>query len=219
MAIVTGKLEAASIDDVVLGSIDIQLCGYGSQVPRVNGESLVGRLTSSMPTDSTGVFQFDCFGNDQISPVGTYYTITVRNENGDIAQVNAYRFLGGNTYDLTLIDPYDPNQPPPPLPPLITNQLLIVPWSNPINFPGDVYTAFKVILAGDITSSTISDTVQGNLYTFLIQQDATGNHAFTWPPNVLNPSPINPNPTGFTVQTFVMGQLELISIGPATWWD
>jgi hypothetical protein len=217
---VTGKLTASADSEPVQGSVDVMLCGYGSQVPRVNGESLVARITTiDLSAASDGTFTFVCAGNDSIVPAGTYYAITIRDENGDIAQVNAYRFIGSGSYDLGLTDPYDPNQPPPPLPPLITNLLLVVPWSETMDFPGDIYTSYRVNLTGDVTSSTASDTVQGNLYTYIIQQDSVGNHAFTWPEDFLNPSPINPAPNGFTVQTFVMGVTHLIPVGAAIWFD
>jgi hypothetical protein len=215
---VTGKLAASADSVPVQGSVDVMLCGYGSQVPRVNGDSLVARIsTTALPAASDGTFTFDCAGNDSIVPIGTYYAITIRDENGDIAQVNAYRFIGSGSYDLGITDPYDPNQPPPPLPPLITNLLLVVPWSAEMEFPGDIYTTFRATLSGDVTSSTAPDTVQGNLYTFIIIQDATGGHAFSWPPNCYNASPVNPKPNGITVQTFVMGLSNLIPIGAATW--
>lgn len=221
MPIVTGRLSAAANDDEVIGSLDVMLCGYGSQVPRVNGESLVAEITTeSIPVAADGTFDFVVAGNDVIIPQGTYYAVSVRDANGDIAQVNAYRFLTSTlTYDLTLTDPYDPNQPPPPLPPLITNLLLVVPWSATMEFPGDTYRAYRTTLTGDVTSSTAPDTIQGNLYTFIIQQDTVGGHVFTWPPDCLNASPINPNPNGLTTQTFVMGLANLVAISAATWFD
>lgn len=216
---ITGTLSAAANDAQVEGSVDVMLCGYGSQVPRVNGESLVGRLTTTnILADEDGAFEIQVAGNDQISPAGTYYTITIRDENGDIAQVNAYRFISTNpTYDLNLIDPYDPNQPPPPLPPLITNLLLVVPWSATPEFPGDTYTAFRITLTGDVTSSTAPGTVSGNLYTYIIVQDGVGNRQFAWPANCHGASPINPTPNSVTVQTFVMSVSDLRAIGPGMW--
>jgi hypothetical protein len=196
------------------------LCGYGSQNPRINGVGVfTGLRTVDLVIDPlTGAFTVELYGNDLIVPGGTYYVFTFANENGDIIQVNAYRFIDGQTYDLNLIDPYDPNQAPPPLPPLITNQLLVVPWSADMEFPGDVYTAFRTTLTGDVTSSTAPDTVQGNLYTFIIQQDAVGGHAFTWPTNLVNATPINPNPNSRTVQTFVMATSNLYPISSGTWY-
>jgi hypothetical protein len=222
MPVITGN--AYTVADGPLTALDqitVQLCGYGSQVPRINGVGLfTGLETSNLPIDGiTGEFTVSLFANDLIVPAGTYYTFTFANENGDVVQVNAYRFIGDTSVDLNLINPYDPNQPPPPLPPLITNLLLVVPWSPTPEFPGDQLATFRIVLTGDVTSSTAPDTVQGNLYTFIIIQDAVGGHVFTWPPNFLNASPVNPDPNGLTVQTFVMGLSNLVSIGAATWWS
>lgn len=221
MPTVTAKLDAILNEQTDIGGhISVQLCGYGSQVPRVNGVAMLSQVEAlNFSPNPSGIITITLFGNDEISPAGTYYTFTFMNDNGDVVQVNAYRFLSSTpTYDLTLIDPYDPNQPPPPLPPLITNQLLIVPWSEDMEFPGDVYTAFRTTLTGDVTSSSAPGTVQGNLYTFIINQDATGGHAFTWPPNVVNATPINPNPNSRTVQTFVMATANLYPISAGTWY-
>ena len=200
------------------GSVSIQLCGYGSQVPRVNGIAVLSAISAlNVKPNASGILTVTLYGNDQIVPTATYYTFTFMNDNGDVVQVNAYRFTGGGSFDLSLIDPYDPNQPPPPLPPLITNLLLVVPWSATPAFPGDVYTTFRTTLTGDVTSSTAPDTVPGNLYTFIIFQDAVGGHEFTWPPNFDNASPVNPAPGSLTVQTFVMGLTLLVAVSPAIW--
>jgi hypothetical protein len=201
--------------------VQLALHGYGSQIPRVSGQALFQGATSTDVQMQSGAeaggFEFFVYSNDMIEPPGTYYTLTTKNGNGDALQINAYRFIGAGNYDMSTVIPYDPNQPPPPLPPLITNLLLVVPWSDPMEFPGDVYTSFRTTLTGDVTSSTAPDTVQGNLYTFIIFQDAVGGHKFTWPSNTINASPINPAPNGLTVQTFVMGLSDLAAIGPATW--
>jgi hypothetical protein len=218
---VTGTISAAANDAHVQGTVDVMLCGYGSQVPRVNGQSLVGRITTmSILADVDGLFTIQLAGNDQIVPAGTYYTITIRDENGDIAQVNAYRFLSStSSYDLNLIDPYDPNQPPPPLPPLITNLLQIVAPANDMVFDGSIYTSFQTTLPGTATEPVFQDMVPGNLYTFIIIQDAAGGHDFVWAANVHNAMPVNPVPNGRLIQTFVAesdGSLWAIAAG--TYW-
>jgi hypothetical protein len=220
MPTVTAKLEGIlNLQTDLMASCSVQLCGYGSQVPRVNGIAVFSNVEAlELGVNPQGVITVTLYGNDEIIPAATYYTFTFMNSNGDVVQVNAYRFLSSTlTYDLSLIDPYDPNQPPPPLPPLITNQLLVVAWGATMEFPGDQYLSFRTTLTGDVTSTTAPDTVQGNLYTFIIQQDATGGHHFAWPTNFINASPINPDPNGFTVQTFVMGMTDLAAISAATW--
>lgn len=221
MATVTGNLEGVIDNAVEEGSVVIALCGYGPQVPRVQGTALFGSVTSQdIEVDGDGTFTAEVPGNDEIAPAGTYYTVTIKNANGDVVQCNAYLLLGDTTYDLNVTDPFDPTQPIPPLPPLIINQLLILAFSPTPDFPGDGYTAWQITLTGDVTSSTVSNVATGNLYTFIIKQDGAGGHAFTWPPNVLNATPVFPAPNSTTVQTFVVDEnLDLYPIGGATYYQ
>lgn len=217
MATITGTL-AGILGEEAEGSIEIALCGYGSVVPRVNGRALFSVVTEpDSEVDGDGTFTATLFGNDQIVPAGTYYTVTVKNENGDIVQCNAYLILGSNTYDLNVTDPYDPSQPPPPLPPLIINQLQIVSPSGSMVFDGNSgYTAFKTTLPGDVLTPVVENMVPGNLYTFIIVQDGAGDHLFLWPANVHNGAYADPAPNATTVQTFVCdeaGQLYAIAGG------
>ncbi len=223
MATVNGKLENVISGEIEAGSVEVALCGYGSYLPRGGDGALYARPTSlpqQIPVAADGTFSFTVFGNDQIEPAGTYYTITIKDSNGDIVQCAAYLFLGGSNYDLDTTDPFDPTQPPPPLPPRVINQLLIVPPSATPDFPGDQYTAWGIQLNQDVTSSTLSNIVQGNLYTFIITQDATGGWKFTWPSLVLDPVPVNPTPGGATIQTFVAiaNGGPLLPIAAGTWY-
>jgi hypothetical protein len=128
--------------------------------------------------------------------------------------------LGDNTYDLDSIGPFDPAQPLPPLPPLIINQLLLIAFSPTPVFPCDQYTALAITLSGDVTSSTLTGQVAGNLYTFIITQDATGGWAFVWPGAMINATPVNPTPRSITIQTCVClaNNGPLLPIGPATYY-
>ena len=218
---VTGDLKSVISGNNEAGSIEVILCGYGSQVPRQNNLSLVARPTSTaseVPVDAAGTFSFSVMGNDYIQPAGTYYTITVRDANGDVVQCAAYLFLGDNDYDLNTINPFDPTQPPSPLPPLIIPQLLVIGYNPTVDFPGDQYTAFQITLQGDVTSSTLTNMVPGNLYTFIIIQDGAGGHRFTWPANVHNGAAADPEASSTTTQTFVADEnLDLWAIGPGMW--
>lgn len=203
------------------GTAEWALCGYGSQIPRIPGQALVSLLTQPIPANTSeqdaGTFSAYLYNNLLIAPSGTYYTLTVRNANGDIAQVNAYRFTAPGSFEIDGLVPYDPNQPPPGLPPLILNLLLIVPYSpNPV-FPGDQYASWQITLNGDATA-TFTNLVDGNLYTIIIVQDATGEHNFNWPLNVYNPTLVYSNPNGMTVQTFVAVSDQLYPIGAGTYY-
>jgi hypothetical protein len=221
MVTVTGKLESAANGTAVQGGVEVMLCGYGSRVPRVNGKALVAEIQSDdITVQADGTFTFTVDPNDTISPVGTYYAVTIKDANGDIAQINAYRFLSiPSTYDLNLIDPYDPNQPPPPLPPLLQNLLQIVPPAFDMVFDGTTYIGFKTTLPGNVSNPTIQNMQPGNLYTFIIVQDGAGNHTFTWPADVHNAVPVDPEPNSSTIQTFVADEnADLWPVGPATYY-
>lgn len=203
--------------NLFVGQVVIQLCGYGSQVPRVPGQSSLVRVTDEPAITTQGYFTAWLYDNTLIAPAGTYYTVTLKNENGDITQVMAFRFTAGGYYDLSLLTPYDPNQPPPALPPLILNLLLVVAYSETPDFPGDTYTSWQITLNGDATA-TFSNLVDGNLYTILIAQDGVGGHNFNWPLNVYNPTGPDREANSLTVQTFVAVSNMLYPIGAGTYY-
>jgi hypothetical protein len=207
------------------GSVTIALCGYGSMTPRVQNQAVFGRVTSlTIAVDpTTAEFSVSLYSNGLIQPQGTYYTVTTRDSNGDVVQIEAYYLMPGS-WDLSDLQPYDPSQPPPPFPPLIISQLEIVPYSSAPNFDGTDYTAFKITLTGDVNGATLGTFVPGNLYTFLIVQDGVGGHAFTWPSgpapsNLYNGAPVDQDPNSTTVQTFVADDAGVLwAIGPGTWY-
>jgi hypothetical protein len=200
------------------GTAQWALCGYGSQIPRIPGQALIARLTDPIPvTQSNGTFTVWLYNNQLIAPSGTYYTLTLKNSNGDIAQINAYRFTSPGNFEIDGLIPYDPNQPPPALPPLITDLLLVVPYVPNPDFPGDTYTSWQITLNGDATA-TFSSLVDGNLYTIIIVQDSAGEHNFDWPVNVYNPTVVYKESFATTVQTFVAVSSILYPIGAATYY-
>lgn len=49
----------------------------------------------------------------------------------------------------------------------------------------------------------IEKVVPGQLYVFLLLQDAIGGHSFTWGDQIMNGTAINPAANGATVQCFI----------------
>lgn len=223
---IQGKLAAivsnvaADRSNPEFGKIEVALCGYGSFIPRVPGEAHLVLLTqvelaqSGAGDPNQGAYEFTLYSNGLIQPPGTYYTFTLRDANGDIAQINAYQLEPGE-YDFTTLIPFNPNSPPAPLPQPLTDFLLVVPYSETPVFPGDTYPSWMITLWGD-ASATFTNLVDGNLYTIIIAQDAGGNHQFDWPDNVFNTTAINLDPNSMTIQTFVAISGELYPIGAGT---
>ena len=220
MPTVTGTLQTIINDEADEGSIEVALCGYGSQVPRLNGAGLGARVSDpSVDIGEDGTFSFTVVGNDKIQPPQTYYTVTVKNDNGDITQVNAYQFASTvNEYDLDQIVPFDPSQTiPPPVPPLVLDMLDIIDWSVPV-FDGSVYTAWQLTLLGDTIGAVFENLIDGNLYTTILIQDGVGGHSFEWPSNVVNATSVYQDPDSITIQTFVAITGTLYSISAATYY-
>jgi hypothetical protein len=95
----------------------IGLCGYGQVLPKVVGTCMIGEI-ASWPYDIpyTGVpGSVKLWGNDQITPSGTFYAISVLDTKKNVIQANLYQFTGTATIDLSTAIPI--TQPPPPPPP------------------------------------------------------------------------------------------------------
>lgn len=220
MPSVSGTLQTVLNEDADVGTVEVALCGYGSQVPRLNAAALGARvMDDTVEVGTDGSFEFDVIGNDLIVPQGTYYTVTIKNENGDITQVNAYVFLSTTgDYDLDTTPPFDPSATAPPtIPPPLANLLLTIGYDPAAVFPGDTYTSWQMWLTGDCAPQ-FTNLVDGNLYTVILYQDDVGSHQFLWPDNVFNGITIDPEPNSTTVQTFVATSGNLYAIAPGTWY-
>ena len=102
-----------------VGSLIVQLCGFGSQVPRVSGTAIIAQTSPLAIVCTAGAYSFKLWGNDVILPAGSFYTVRVVDANGNTVQINAYLFTGTQTIDLSSATPYNPVPvPPAPVPPL-----------------------------------------------------------------------------------------------------
>jgi hypothetical protein len=72
----------------------------------------------------------------------------------------------------------------------------------------------QITLTGNVTSSTLTGIPAGQQTTFLIIQDATGGHTFTWPTNVKGGVVVDPTANATTSQTFISNGTNLYAIAP-----
>jgi hypothetical protein len=121
----------------------IYLCNYGSNLPRVAGAGVIGQPSSPfIDIPYFGVEgSVDLWGNDQITPAGTYYALSVLDTNKNLVQTQLYVFDSG-TYDLSTATPYNPPNPPG------IPELQLAACSGAV--PGDTYTAPGVIVPGGV---------------------------------------------------------------------
>jgi hypothetical protein len=92
----------------------IALCGFGPQLPRIAGTSMLARPGPQYIEAPAGTISTKVWGNDQITPSGTYYTISLLDSQGNIVQTAAYSLTGSGTFDLSNLVPLSfPNQNTP----------------------------------------------------------------------------------------------------------
>jgi hypothetical protein len=118
----------------------IALCGFGPVLPRVTGTTMLAR-TGPFDEYSTGAaLSITLFGNDQITPTGTYYSIEILDGEDNVVQCGAYIFTGSTTIDLSNAAQIVPGGYVPSLP-----QLKYLPCAGAV--PGTIYTAPGPIVA------------------------------------------------------------------------
>jgi hypothetical protein len=81
----------------------IALCGFGGVLPAIAGVGNITKISSwfvDIPFTGTAV-SVKLWGNDQISPSGTYYAISVLDTQKNVVQCGVFVFTGTTTIDLS----------------------------------------------------------------------------------------------------------------------
>lgn len=98
----TVTLEDFTGADVTNGSIFVTLCGFGQILPRVLGTAMIARVSQKFMLATGASTGIALYGNDQITPTGTFYSISVMDDKKNIVQSGIYIFEGGTqTIDLS----------------------------------------------------------------------------------------------------------------------
>lgn len=198
--------------------IEIALCNFGPIMPCIIGTAMLAKVgpgTQRIPYVGSPI-TVKLWGNDVIFPAGTYYAITILDDQLNILQSGAYVFNGTITADLSTQSqafPLATSQ-------VMGSEVILQPTATPnfncglVNGPVE----FWLVLTANVTSATLLVNYAGQIVMFRIQQDATGGRTFTWPVNVQNPGAINPAANSTTSQAFyVASNGNAYPLGPQTW--
>jgi hypothetical protein len=79
----------------------------------------------------------------------------------------------------------------------------LVTFSATPTFSATLGGSFKITLTANVTSSTLSNAIVGQVLRFIICQDATGSRTFVWPTNVLGGMTIGSTLSTCSAQTFL----------------
>jgi hypothetical protein len=117
----------------------ITLCGYGLTLPVITGTTTLAKV-GPMSVYSTGSpISTQLWGNDQITPANTYYSIEILDGEDNVVQCGAYVFTGTATIDLSnaiqVVPPYG----------FPVGDLAYLPCTGAV--PGTVYVAPGQVVA------------------------------------------------------------------------
>jgi hypothetical protein len=128
---ITGNLQdltgAANV-----GSLNFELVNFGTNVPRITGTSILAQISN--PVISTaGSFSITLWGNDVITPSGTYYNVSFFNSSGGLVATIPYLFTGSGSFDISNLAPLV-TTPTTPIPsigfPNVTGNIAVSQMNN-----------------------------------------------------------------------------------------
>lgn len=171
----------------------ITLCGYGQALPKIAGTSMLAKIGPLFVLASAGTISIPIWGNDVITPAGTYYSIATVDDKKNVVQAGIYQFTGSGTVDLSNAPQLD-LQPLPPTPPTPGNgTYVIVPTSTtPVFVPQtEQVVTYDFTLTANVTASTATGFSQGQVVIFLLRIQTPGPYTFAWPGTVKNAPAVN----------------------------
>jgi hypothetical protein len=196
------------------GYVDVVLCNFGTVPPAVAGVGMLADAGIPQLEGPASSFTFNLYGNDQITPSGSFYAITIYDENKQPVQTGNYILTGTATLQLSNLTPIV--EPPPNSPSnyIINNNASGALTINVAGYSGPV--VIDLTLTGNLVL-TLSGFTRGQLIQFIIQQNGIGGYGITWPANVINPAAIDPTANSITTQNFVVSANG--NIYPALGWS
>lgn len=199
--------------------VEIALANFGATLPRIAGTAMlagVGPRTQKIPYLGAQITVV-LYGNDVITPAGTYYVISILDDQGNVLQSGAYVFNGTINAALSTLAQSFPSAASSSVG---GSEVILVSTATPtfdctlVNGPVEFY----LLLTADVTSSQLLPNFAGQIVMFRIAQDATGGRAFVWPTNVKNPGIIGPDVNQVTSQAyFVASDGNAYPLGPQTY--
>ncbi len=107
------------------GTVTATLLNFGGNVPLLAGSATLETLTHSVTMTATNTFSMTLYGNDQISPTGTYYAVTFPGPGAQSTTKN-YQLTGIGSFDLSNLTPFGSN----PIPQSQPGQTLVQPLAT-----------------------------------------------------------------------------------------
>lgn len=153
----TGKVQTITgANDAALVTATLQ--NYGGNAPTITGTAQVAAVAASAQALADGTWSLTLWGNDQIAPPNTYYTITIVSSTGVSLWSAAYTINSGS-YDLSNL------QPLAAILPVAMPSGVVV--TNPVG-PQQINTyglTVPSIAAGNVSAQVLGATVFADRYS------------------------------------------------------
>jgi hypothetical protein len=185
----------------------ITLCGFGQELPHIAGTSMLAKIKQFVLATS-GTISIPIWGNDVISPAGTYYSVAVLDDAKNVVQSGIYQFTGSGTIDLSNAPQlYLQPLPPPPVVPTDAIYVIVASSSTPVFSPTTAQvTTYDFTLTSNVTGSTASGFQEGQIVVFILRVAAPGGYTFAWPGTIKNPPAVNTVAGSVSTFAFVVDQ-------------
>lgn len=103
VTITWNSLTLSGVSDPV-SQITFELANFGNSLPCVPGTGVISP-TIITATAVSGEGSVELWGNDVISPSGTYYVVTFISSSGNFIAKLPYQFVGTGSFDLSTLTP------------------------------------------------------------------------------------------------------------------
>jgi hypothetical protein len=100
---VTAKLLDAAGAPLIEAFVRFRLRNFSGRIPRILSDSVVAEVQLDAAPDGAGLVTQPLWGNDNIDPAGTFYTVEYRNQ-GRITSTANYQIIG-SSFNLGTADP------------------------------------------------------------------------------------------------------------------
>lgn len=99
----------------------------------------------------------------------------------------------------------------------VPSGVVLIPFSATPVINATQGLQFKIVLTGNVTSSTFINGASGpTIIVVRIVQDSVGGHSFAWPSNMHNTGDVSRDPNSTTIQTFAVDTDGSAIGGPST---
>jgi hypothetical protein len=239
-------ISGGTISGAAITSSTVDSTPIGQTTPASGVFTSLAASLNSMSFSSTPVFAAGSYGYFTMTLTNNVTSSSITGgTNGqlitfDLCQNGTGQVVGGITTGFTFAWPANYTNPPVVNPALnactiatafysggfwttvfTSQQLLVgnfdtVPYSATPIFPAASYSNFAITLTGNVTSSTLTGGLLGQLATIYVCQNGTGGNTFIWPTNLLNAPTVSSGAGTCTGVTAVYNGINWTTVASST---